>query len=182
MNYNENDIQTLAEEVKDIYVRYRQLSFPAYKPNPRHNACWNNLARILIDRNIDPEQYIKYQFESCIGGYPWPNMLYSANLLGKFICQNDSVEHEIRLRIQLELDNFKLAYERNNNNVMKALCDATEDFSDVFKFCIARKFGANEMPSRWLVNARAYLLTHKTAIRFYEKIWNKLVAELEKCS
>lgn len=173
-----DEMEMLAERVKAIYVKYRKMLHPMYKPSKKHDFAWPKIAKMLMENGFDAEAYIAAQFHERIGGYPYPNQLYSPMAIERFRKHVKHFAEDIRIKLQLELESFQVALERNDGDVIAALNDDTEDFTDLFKFCMARRYGVTMIPASWVKAARIQLATNPPAERFYKTVWENLSEDL----
>lgn len=57
------DAERLAERMRSAYCGRRRLVTRHYNPNHRDDVHWTNLAKLLIDRNIDGIHYVNWIYD-----------------------------------------------------------------------------------------------------------------------
>jgi len=147
---------------------------------------WIRLARAILARQMDPELFIRRQFQVLDVGHrpPWPRELGTAKALDNYTRGQDVSRDEIRIKFKTQLDTATtnmIVAQAEGAEGSEAWDDVLGDedlsLSPLFRYCLSRNIAKNSGDENFKALARRFregaALQYLRDPAAYEEVWGR---------
>lgn len=154
-------LDPVAELVRDTYVGFRRSAFPNYRPHlARHNITfWRHVATKVLEHKVDPRQYVSAAFK-LFGARMYPEALLSEQI-GRACTNpfsNEGEERSLETSIKLFAAKLNQRYAEGCKPLAELLTDIDICSCPVFVWCVAMKYKLYDVAEQYRQRADRRLL------------------------
>lgn len=154
--------------------------YPSYRLSDKHNTHFERLADLLVEKGWPADAYLITLFGP--GKPPFPNMLYGKWAQNTYLANKKTNQIDnIKLVFSLECSNL-ISSLRDNDTVLEAITDSTEDFSPLLIYCAAMKFNEPKLAQKFKDIALLTCKLNKAYTEVYSALYPDLKLEVASVS
>lgn len=177
-----DELDAMARNLAEIYVRYRRVKYPSYRPSDSTMGMnrWRKIAIFVRNNNVDPDEWIRVLFDM-MRPYPEVGMLASQAALSKF---KEAHSADIEQQVAYELELFAKQWVHRRNDCEAApeaiLKDPNTGLGSLFIWCFATMLGVADVAAAYRSRARI-LLSTPAYIKVYTAAFPQLKEAFNDC-
>lgn len=169
-----DDLQRLAERVRNAYVRYRRTLHPAYTGSAALEPTWLKAAQGCVEAGATPEEWVG----ELVSGpsQVWPNHLAGREAIAKWRQRRSTID---RARIERELAHYVAVFNQyvKYSEPSATLLDSKLGLHPLFTWCVARKLGLATVEAAVVDEARRWKQNNLYG-EIYMKYFREVLREL----
>lgn len=172
---DDDQLEAVADELRNVYTRHRQMDFPRYRPTEGDHPYWLKLAREIVNNGLNPRHYITHMYERTRERQPivFVRQITSPKLVKLYVSSAPSkpeeIEFDLRLKIicQLHTIDRELALGRTLEEV---LSDSSLAIGAVVRYATAIGGGFEQLADQFREAAEREI--------YFEPLYKKLLTRL----
>jgi hypothetical protein len=168
--YSQEDVERLAEQMRESYSRLRRREYQYYKMRPDDELKFAKLARMALEQGFDGLHYIGWAFDFYRATRPivYPSMIVSPKTLKIYREKVPSSSAEVALEIRLQIDTLRtqLALGRDAREVVT---DTYLELGGLFRYALAQRAQLPELAARFKAEAELTMRQHHLYRDFYRR-------------
>ena len=171
----DENVGYVADELRDIYTRYRQMEFPQYRPSETDYKYWLKLAREIIAKNLNPRHYLTYTYARTRERQPivFVRQITSPTLVNLYVSSAPSKPEEIEFDLRLKINFQRRTVQRElalGRPLEEILSDRDLAIGAVMRYAMAIGGGLEHLAETFKEDARREV--------YFEPLYKKLIKQL----